>query len=78
MKSILKEIKKFRKLTKLNESNEFDSKVVLIGDDIAYLLYDKDFEPADGMISCVPPGTIIVPFNRLFAFAIIHHLDASL
>ncbi len=51
MKSILKEIKKFRKLTKLNESNEFDSKVVLIGDDIAYLLYDKDFEPADGMIN---------------------------
>ena len=51
MKTILNEIKKFRRLIKINESNDYDSKVVLIGDDIAYLLYDDDFEPMNGMIN---------------------------
>ena len=41
MKTIIKEIKNFKRLTKLNESNENES--ILIGDDLAYTLESSDF-----------------------------------
>ena len=41
MKTIIKEIKNFKRLTKLNESNE--NEAILIGDDLAYTLESSDF-----------------------------------
>jgi len=43
MKTILSEIKNFRRLTKLTESDDKDVKVVLIGDQLTNELQSNDF-----------------------------------
>lgn len=43
MKTILSEIKNFKRLVNLNESDDRDVKVVLIGDGLTYYLNSKDF-----------------------------------